>query len=133
MKSHSMFEKPADIGMNPQPLDLSKFVLWKFLQMPKGGLYAKWGESTGKGVWFYSQERDFMFRQPRCDLVLYEEKDRARFRSLIFRFGSLSGDGLCGSFEFQNADSSGSKKYTVHSSFYPEFSIGLWIAVVSRD
>jgi hypothetical protein len=133
MKVHPAIERPTDIGMNPEPLDLFNFVLWKFLQMSKGGLYAKWDENTGKGIWFYSQERDFMFREPRCDSVLYEEQDKSRFRSLIFRFGSLSGDGLCGFFEFQNAYSQNSKKFTVHASFYPESKIGLWIAIVSRD
>ena len=101
--------------------------------MPSGGLYAKWDADSGTGVWFYSQERDYMFREPRRDAVIYEDKDRGRFRSLIFRLGSLAADdGLCGYFEFVTPEKV-SRKYVVHSSFYPEQGIGLWIAITSRD
>ena len=73
-----------------------------------------------------------MFREPRRDTIIYQERDRLRFRSVVFRFGSLCGDGLCGYFEFQGS-SSASQRYVVHSSFYPEMGLGLWIAITSRD
>jgi hypothetical protein len=134
MKTHPPLERLAEIGENPEPLELANFILWKFLQMPAGGLYAKWNDTTGKALWFYSQERDFMFREPRCDSILYEEHDRARFRSLIFRLGSLVDDGTCGVFALKTSDSiSTAKKYSVHSSFYPETGIGLWIAITSKE
>jgi|ERR1051326_7880591 hypothetical protein len=132
MKTHPAIERPPDIGENPEPLALANFILWKFLQMPAGGLYAKWDTQAGKAIWFYSQERDYMFREPRCDSVLYEEHDRGRFRSLVFRFGSLGDEGLCGHCEFQRSGLP-PKRYTVHSSFYPEMGSGLWIAITSRD
>jgi hypothetical protein len=134
MKTHPAFEKPPDHpGENPHPMELAPYILWRFLQMPSGGLYAKWDPEAGKGVWFYSQERDYMFREPRRDAVIYEDKDRSRFRSLIFRFGSLAAhEGLCGYTEFMTPDKV-SRKYVVHSSFYPEQGIGLWIAITARD
>ena len=102
--------------------------------MPPGGLYAKWDDQARKAVWFYSQERDYMFREPRRDLIIYEEHQRSRFRSLVFRFGDLCTDntGLCGYVEFTTPNSL-PKRYVIHSSFYPEAGIGLWIAITSRD
>ena len=101
--------------------------------MPAGGLYAKWDPEAGKGVWYYSEERDYMFREPRRDIVIYEDSDRFRFRSFIFRLGSLAADeGLCGYFEVMTPEKVG-RKFVVHSSFYPELGIGLWIAITSRD
>jgi hypothetical protein len=132
MKTHPPLEQPPNIDENPQPLALANFILWKFLQMPGGGLYAKWDTAAGKAIWFYSHERDYMFREPHCDSVLYEEHDRGRFRSLVFRFGSLGDDGLCGHCEFQISGLK-PKRYAVHSSFYPEMGIGLWIAITSPD
>ena len=90
MKTHPALERPPEVGENPEPLALANFILWKFLEMPPRGLYAKWKTEVGKAVWFYSQDRDYMFREPRCDSLLYEDPDRARFRSLVFRFGSLT-------------------------------------------
>lgn len=114
-------------------MELAPYILWKFLQMPSGGLYAKWDDDSGKGVWFYSQERNYMFREPRRDVIIYEDKNRSRFRSLIFRLGSHAGDeGLCGYLQFMTPDKLG-RKYMVHSSFYPDHGIGLWIAITSRD
>jgi hypothetical protein len=132
LKTHPELERPPDIGENPHPLALARFILWKFLQMPAGGLYAKWNAGSGKATWFYLRDRDFMFREPCCDLILYEEHDRSRFRSLIFRFGTLGDDGLCGSFEFERAGQA-PRKYSVHSSFFPGSGTGLWIAITSRD
>jgi hypothetical protein len=132
MKNHPPLKQPPDIGENPQPLELANFILWRFLQMPEGGLYAKWDSEAKKAVWFYSEERDYMFREPRCQSIFYEERDRSRFRSLIFRFGSRAGAEHCGSFQFE-APGSDSKSYVVHSSFYPESGIGLWIAITSRN
>ena len=100
--------------------------------MPPGGLYAKWDAQSGKGIWFFSEDRDYAFREPRCQSVLYEERNLSRFRSLIFRLGSLADDELCGAFEFQRPGLT-PKRYTVHSSFYPEAGIGLWIAITSKD
>lgn len=134
MKTHPAFEKaPEHPGENPHPMELAPYILWRFLQMPSGGLYAKWDADSGQGVWFYSQERDYMFREPRRDAVIYEDNNRSRFRSVIFRLGSLAADdGLCGYFEFMTPKKA-SRKYAVHSSFYPEHGIGLWIAITSRD
>jgi hypothetical protein len=134
MKTHPLFECPPDPGENPHPMDLAPFILGRFLHMPPGGLYAKWDAQARKAVWFYSQERDHMFREPRRDVIIYEERQRSRFRSLVFRFGDLGSDyaGLCGYVEF-TAPESPPKRYVIHSSFYPENGIGLWIAITSRD
>ncbi len=132
MKTHPPLDRPLEIGDNPQPLELANDLLWKFLQMPPGGLYAKWDDNSAKAIWFYSEERDYMFREPRRATILFEEHDRSRFRSLIFRFGSLAGDGLCGSFEMQTSNST-SRRYLVHSSFHPNAGIGLWIAIASLE
>jgi hypothetical protein len=132
MKTYAAMERPAAPGENPEPLALASFILWRFLQMPPGALYAKWDSGLGKAVWFYSEDRDYMFREPRCDEVLYEQHDRGRFRSLVFRLGSLAGDSLCGTFEFQRPGLS-SQKFEVHASFYPGSGIGLWIAITSKD
>jgi len=116
-------------------MQLAPFILWKFLQMP-GGLYAKWDANARKAVWFYSQERDFIFQEPRQDVVFYEEHDRSRFRSLVFRLGSLGDDEgrgeLCGFFEFATSEGA-ARRYAVHSSFRPEHGVGLWIAITSLD
>jgi len=132
MKTHPAMERPPDGGENPQPLELANFIFWKFLQMPAGGLYAKWDTENNQAVWFYSAERDYMFREPRRDTIIYEEHDRIRFRSLVFRFGSLCGDELCGYFEFQRSGAD-PRRYAVHSCFYPEIGMGLWVAITSRD
>jgi hypothetical protein len=134
MKSHPFPERPPDPGENPHPMELASFILWKFLQMPAGGLYAKWDYQAGKAVWFYSHERDYMFREPRRDVIIYEEHNRSRFRSLVFRFASQCSDnqGLCGHVEFSTLGSP-ARRYVVHSSFFPEQGIGLWIAITSRD
>lgn len=136
MKTFPVLERPAEPGENPHPMELAQFILWRFLQMPPGGLYAKWAAEAGKAVWFYSEERDYMFREPRRDVIFYEEHDRSRFRSLVFRFGNLAGDddkgGLCGYFGFSMPEGA-ARKYVVHSSFYPEHGIGLWIAMTFRD
>ena len=125
-------KEPPALANNPHPLELAQFLLWKFLQMPPGGLYAKWEDEAANAVWFYSEEKDYIFRKPRCDVVLWEEQDCARFRSLVFRFGSLADDGLCGFFEFKR-DGLPSRRYGVHASFYPEQGLGLWIAITSRE
>jgi hypothetical protein len=131
MKIHAAMEQPPEIGANPEPLALANSILWRYLQMPSGGLYAKWDAVLNKAVWFYSDDRDYMFRAPRCQVILEEECDRARFRSVIFRLGSLAGDDLCGAFEIQRPGLS-SRRFDVHASFYPEAGIGLWIAITSR-
>ena len=133
MKTHPPMEQPPEIGDDPQSLELGNYILWKFLQMPPGGLYAKWDEKAGNAVWFYSKERDYMFREPARDLVIYEERVRSRFRSLVFRFGALADEPLCGCFQFQKARSKETARYDVHGSFYPDCRIGLWIAITSRD
>jgi hypothetical protein len=133
MKTYPVLDKPPDPGENPHPMELAPYILWRFLQMRSGGLYAKWDPESGKGVWFYSKERDYIFREPRRDGIIYEDSNRSRFRSLIFRFGSLAADeGLCGYIEFMTPEKV-SRRFVVHSSFYPEHSIGLWIAITSRD
>ena len=132
MKTYPPLERPPVIGLNPEPLELAHFILWQFLQMPANGLYAKWDPINRSAVWFCSSDRDFMFRQPGRDTVLYEERSRLRFRSVLFRLGSLGDDGLCGHFEFQNS-SSIARRYTVHASFDPDSGIGLWIAITVRD
>src|SRR5215467_9480552 len=119
MKTYPPLERPPEIGLNPEPGELAHFILWQFLQMPAGGLYAKWDPVQRSAVWFYSKDRDFMFRKPERDTIIYEERDRLRFRSLVFRFGGLGDDGLCGHFEFQHS-SQVTRRYIVHASFYPE-------------
>src|SRR4029077_2860724 len=109
-------------------------ILCNFLQMPTDGLYAKWDAEAGKAVWFLSQERDYTFREPRRDRIIYEDQNRSSFRSLVFRLGSLANDDhrLCGYFEFMTAEPV-TRRYVGHSSFYPDVGIGLRIAIASRD
>jgi hypothetical protein len=132
MKTHQVPERPADLGENPQPLELANFILWKLLHMPVGGLYAKWNDSERQAVWYFSNEQDYAFREPQRGPVIFEERDRARFRSSIFRLGSLCDDGLNGSFAFGWPDSK-LRRFFVHSAFYPETGIGLWIAITTTE
>jgi hypothetical protein len=104
-----------------------------------GALYGRWDEGRRRGVWFYSADASAMFAAPRVDDVLFEEEQRWRFRSVIFRLGSLASEtagDLCGVMKLVPADAridpGPPRRYVVHASFRPE--AGLWLkATVVAD
>jgi hypothetical protein len=100
--------------------------------MPAGGLFAKWNEGVQQAVWYWSTEREFVFLEPACAATFFVERDRARFRSCIFRLATLCGDDLNGSFAFL-APNGDKRKFVVRSAFYPEAQIGLWVAITTTD
>lgn len=132
MKAHLAPSKPAPLGENPEYAELAHFIAWQLLGISAGGLYAKWDGQAKEATWFLSSERDYVFHQPHADSVVFVEHNRARFRSCIFRLASLCDDGLDGWFAFEWPDGS-QRKFTVHSSFYPEDGIGLWIAITATQ
>ena len=57
-----------------------------------GALYGQWDEGKRRGTWFYSTDAAAIFTAPPVDEILFEEDQRWRFRSVVFRFGSMASE-----------------------------------------
>ena len=132
MKVHRIDPTPAGLPPNPHPLELAAHLAKYLLGKSDGAFFGKWDQAAEEGVWFYSRDTFAMFEAPRVDEVVYQETDRARFRSVIFRLGTLAAGGegdLCGVMQLFPAQGHvdpgpAGRRYVVHASFYPE--AGLW-------
>ena len=132
MKVHRIDPTPAELPPNPHPLELSAHLASYLFSKSDGAFFGKWNQASGDGLWFYSRDTFAIFEMPRVDEVVYRETDRARFRSVVFRLGTLAAEGeddLCGVMQLFPAEGHADlgpsgRRYVVHASFYPE--AGLW-------
>ena len=104
----------------------------------RGALHGKGDEVTRRGLWFYSTDAATKPDAATVDEMIFEEDQRWRFRSVIFRLGSMASEttGVLGGVmrlvpQDPGVDLGPPRHYVVHASFYPE--MGLWFraAVVS--
>jgi hypothetical protein len=124
-----------DVGAH----QLAAYLAGYLCDKSSGALYGQWDEATRRGTWFYSTDAAAIFSAPSVDEVLFEEDQRWRFRSVVFRLGSMASEtpgDLCGVMRLvprdgRQVDSGPRRAYVVHASFYPD--AGLWFkaAIVS--
>jgi hypothetical protein len=120
-------------------MELAAYLAACLFRKTSGAFYGKWDEASGGGVWFYSKSAAAMFESPTVDEVILQEDQRWRFRSLVFRLGSLAAEtagDLCGVMRLvprdPGVDPGPPRRYVVHASFRPEE--GLWFrAAIVRD
>ena len=125
----------SELAPNPHPYDLAVYLVSYLFQKSQGAFFGKWDALTNTGTWFYSQDALAIFEAPGVDEIVYTETDRSRFRSVIFRLGSLAAEhegDLCGIMQLlpeEGASDPGlpGRRYVVHGSFWPE--AGLWLKV----
>ena len=131
MKTVTVGSMPLEIDPEPHPMHLAQYLAGYLASKASGGVYGDWDDATRSGVWFYSKDGHAIFRRPTVDEILFKEPDRSRFRSVVFRLGSLASEepgGLCGVMQIlpEGADEKSPpvRRYFVHASFAPE--AGLW-------
>ena len=121
----------AILGPDPQPLEGARHLTARLFGKASGAFIGRWDEPRAEGVWFHSLDTRAIFEPPTVDDVIFRETMRARFRSVVFRLGSLAaateGD-LCGVVrlvpEDPSADPGPPRRYIIHASFEP--AAGLW-------
>ena len=132
MKVHRIDPIPAELPPEPHPLELAAHLTRYLFGKSEGAFFGKWDQAVGAGTWFYSRDTVAMFEAPRVHETVYHETDRSRFRSVVFRLGSLAAEhegDLCGvmqllPFDGQPDRGPPGRRYVVHASFRPE--AGLW-------
>jgi hypothetical protein len=121
-----------ELNDDTPPLFVARFVIARLFQMRSGALIGKWDETAGEGIWFHCRNARAMFESVTVDEVVFRERDRSRFRSVIFRIGTLAAETpgtLCGVMRLLPMDPAvdpGPERYCyVHASFEPE--AGQWL------
>ncbi len=139
MKTVKMTTALPELGNDPSPLALAQYIAAYLSNKTDGAVFGTWDDGESSGTWFYSRDTKATFCAPAVDEVIFRETDRLRFRSVVFRLGSLasetSGD-LCGIMRIIPADCRVDpvprRRYHVHASFAPE--AGLWFkAAITND
>ena len=126
-------------GQDASPLDLAQYIVARLSRRASGALYGKWDQARREGVWFFSDDALCIFDAPPVDEVVFRDGDRARFRSVVFRLGTLGSfceGGLCGAMELMPRGAGGTplpkRRYFTHASFEPK--AGLWFkAAIVHD
>ena len=137
MRTHRITPSAAEVPPpDAHPYDLAAFIVSYLFRMIDGALFAKWDDAAGSGTWVYSRDEMAIFEAPRVDEVVWRETSRSRFRSVVFRLGSIAAEhegDLCGVMQLFPQDGSPDpgppgRRYIVHASFHPE--AGLWLKAV---
>jgi hypothetical protein len=129
----------AILGPEPHPLELEQHLLARLFGKTSGAFCGRWDDARMEGVWFHSPDTKAIFEAPAVGEVIFRETVRSRFRSVVFRLGSLAAEGdghLCGAVRLVPADPSADpgppRRYVIHASFEP--AAGLWLkAAIVRD
>jgi len=119
------------LGGGEQPLELARHLIARLFGKTGGAVFGRWDEARGEGVWFHSPDTTAIFESPAVEEVIFRETVRSRFRSVVFRLGSLAAEtegDLCGVVrlvpEDPSADAGPPRRYIIHASFDP--AAGLW-------
>ena len=117
---------------------VAQYVVARLFHIRHGALFGRWDDAKGEGIWFHCRETKAMFDSVTVDEVIFRERDRCRFRSVIFRIGSLAAEtpgDLCGILRLLPNDPAvdpGPERHCyVHASFEPEAGLWLKAAVVN--
>ena len=132
MKIHRIDPTPAELPPDPHPSELATHLVKFLFGKSDGAFFGKWDQAAGVGTWFYSRDTLAVFELPQVEEAVYRETNRSRFRSVVFRLGSLAAEqegDLCGVMQLFPAEGHADpgpagRRYVVHASFYPQ--AGLW-------
>jgi hypothetical protein len=121
----------AILGPDPHPMELARHLTARLFGKTSGAFFGHWDDARGEGAWFHSPDTKAIFEPPAVEEVIFRETLRSRFRSVVFRLGSLAAEtegDLCGVLRLipddPNANPGPPRRYIIHASFEP--AAGLW-------
>jgi hypothetical protein len=124
---------PAHDVMPPDATghEVAAYLAAYLFRQTRGALHGRWDEPTRRGAWFYSTAATAAPESVPVDEVIFDEDQRWRFRSVVFRLGSMASEipGNLGGVvrllpQDPHVDPGPPRRYVVRASFFPE--AGLW-------
>ena len=80
------------LNSDSSPLAIAEHIGAFLFHKTSGAVFGRWDETLNTGLWFYSQDNRAHVGDASVDEVIFSESDRNRFRSVIFRQGTLASE-----------------------------------------